>query len=123
MKKYVEIVKSRGNSYLVYDKDIYIVYYLVGYKIKDNMLRIPGKCLDKVKILLDKYNINYKIIKNDKIKEEKIYDRNYYNKYINMGIDKYNNYLNRKNLINIINNMDNDDFIKVSKYINYIIYK
>ena len=123
MKKYVEIVKSRGNSYLVYDKDVYIIYYLVGYKIKDNMLRIPGKCLDKVKILLDKYNINYKIIKNNNIKEEKTYDRNYYNKYINMGIDKYNNYLNRKSLINIINNMDNEDFIKISKYINYIIYK
>ena len=60
MRKYVKIVNSRGNSYLVYDRDVYIIYYLVGYKIKDNMLRIPGKCLDKIKILLDKNNINYK---------------------------------------------------------------
>ena len=123
MRNYVKLVKSKGNSYCVYDRDIYIVFYLVGYKIKNNMIRIPYKYLNKVKILLDKNNINYKIIKNDKIIEEKKYTKSNYNKYINIGIDYYNKYLEKENLIDIINNMDKDDFIKVSEYINYVIYK
>ena len=123
MNKCVNIIKNKGNSYNVYDNDIYIIYSLTGYKINNNTLRIPSKCINKVKSLLDINNINYKIIDNDNIIEEKTYDRNYYNKYTNMGIDKYNNYLNKIDLINKINNLDDEDIIKISKYINYIIYK
>ena len=123
MRNYVKLVKSKGNSYCVYDRDIYIVFYLVGYKIKNNMIRIPYKYLNKVKILLDKNNINYKIIKNDKIIEEKKYTKSNYNKYINIGIDYYNKYLEKENLIDIINNMDRENIIKMSEYINYVIYK
>ena len=117
MRRYVKILKSKSVFYSVYGNDAYVVYYFTGYKIINGRLSFPSSCLDKILILLKESNINYKVIDNYNIIDDYNYKINNYNKYLDMGLDKYNINNNKEIIIDKIRKLDYDSIIKISKYI------
>ena len=123
MKKYITLVKGSGIFYNVYGDDAYVISSITNYKITGGRLCFTNRNIDNIKMLLDKNKINYKIKDRYNIIEEKTYNRNNYNKYLNIGLDKYNKNIDKEILIDKIRKLDNDKIASISKYINYVIYK
>ena len=123
MKKYVTIVKGKGIFYNVYGDDAYVMSSIIKNKIKGDRLFFTDKSIEKIKKLLEKNKINYRIKDNYKTIEEKTFNRNGYNKHFKMGMEKYNKNIDKQILIDQIKKLDDEKITSISKYINYIIYK
>ena len=99
--KSVIIIKA-GNFYDCINDDAIIINKLFNYKIKElsKYIRVgfPKSCLNRVRIILTKYEINYITVDNNDIKYSK-FSRNNYSKYSS------NDYFIVKNKINSINDI------------------
>ena len=105
--KSIIIIKS-GNFYDCINDDAIIINKLFNYKIKDlsKYIRVgfPLTSLNRVRIILTKYEINYITVDNNDITYSK-FTRNNYSKYIN------NEYFTIKNKINNINDILNNNIL------------
>lgn len=71
-KNYVSLYKS-GKFYNVFGDDRLIVHYLVGYKFVEykQSVGFPESAFGKVKSILDKENMSYKVYDKDMLLESK----------------------------------------------------
>lgn len=71
-KNYVSLYKS-GKFYNVFGDDGLIVHYLVGYKFVEykQSVGFPESAFGKVKSILDKENMSYKVYDKDMLLESK----------------------------------------------------
>ena len=112
-------LRKSGTFYNVFDEDIYILYYLFGYSIKDNKCGFPISALDKVIDKLDELKINYNIVSDNISKNYKSANR--YNKYKELGIKKHKKDIYLNDIINKLQNINDDKFNIIYNYIkNYI---
>ena len=88
------------------------------YRVKNGRLGFPKEKIDKVKKILDDKSINYNI---DGV--SKTFNKNNYNKYYKLGIQTFNDEIERTNLLKSIKKLPYDKVLEISKYVNYIIYK
>ena len=81
--KSVLITGGTGKFYYVYNDDAFIINYLLGYKILPKLkLGFPDSALNKVIFHLQSFHISYKVIKSNKVIDEKNYKKiNNYSKY------------------------------------------
>ena len=108
--KSVIIIKA-GNFYDCINDDAIIINKLFNYKIKElsKYIRVgfPKSCLNRVRIILTKYEINYITVDNNDITYSK-FSRNNYSKYCS------NDYFIIKNKINNINDILSNNILNPS---------
>ncbi len=108
--KFVIIIKS-GNFYDCINDDAIIINKLFNYKIKElsKYIRVgfPLTSLNRVRIILTKYEINYITVDNNDITYSK-FTKNNYSKYSS------NDYFVIKNKINNINDILNNNILDPS---------
>ena len=107
-----------GKFYYSYSKDVYIISYIFGYKLKNieeniKVCAFPVFILNKIMAKLEENKINYIIIdrRNNYEVDEKS-DNGNLNKY-NLYLEKSKKYINKKNKIEeiynyLISNIEND---------------
>lgn len=122
-----------GTFYHCYNRDTYILSYLLGYKIKhleldDVECGFPINSISKVMARLEQNKISYVIIdRRNNYDEEKVQDYkdlNQYNKYY-IKSKHYINYKNRIERINkiLLNNIENKNLKDKLERIEAIIYE
>ena len=114
MKNNVEIFKN-GGFYSVYNNDIYIFYYLFGYKIIDNRVGFPLSAYDKVINKLEELKIDYENKSLDVCKKFK--KLNKYNYFLEKGKSKYSlNFRLNKTLL-YIEKLEEKEIDEIISYI------
>ena len=95
--KYIDyiIIIKYGNFYETFDKDALIINKLFDYKINKikNTFKVgfPISSINNVILKLNNYNINYVVIDNENIINNKVFDNNNYNDYsFNIDVIRYN---------------------------------
>ena len=105
------IIIKAGNFYDCINDDAIIIYKLFNYKIKElnKYIRVgfPKSCLNRVRKILTKYEINYITVDNNDVTYSK-FMRNNYSKYSS------NDYFIVKNKINNINDILNNNILNPS---------
>ena len=90
MKESINIIKTNGKFYNVYEIDAYIFNYLFKYKVIDNnKVGFPDSVYNKIINTLEDNTINYNVIFRDKdniIKDFK--NRNNYLKFKDRALEK-----------------------------------
>lgn len=112
-------IRKSGTFYQVFDDDSYILYYLFNYSIKNNKVGFPKSVLNKVINKLDDLKINYEVI-NENINNN-FKNLNKYNKYRELGFNKYNKDIHYSNLIDKIKNIDEEKLDKILETIEGIL--
>lgn len=81
---YIIIIKY-GNFYETFDKDALIINKLFDYKINKlkNTFKVgyPISSINNIISKLDNYSINYAVIDNENIVNNKVFDNNHYSDY------------------------------------------
>lgn len=108
-------IKHNGNFYNVFKNDIYIMYYLFSYNIKNGKCGFPKSSYNKVINTLEKRKINYEIIGENIEKDFK--KLNQYIKYKELGLKKYNKDIHFANLIGKIKILDEDKLSRILEII------
>ena len=104
-------IRKSGTFYQVFDEDSYIFYYLFNYKIKNNKVGFPKSVFNKVINILDDKKINYEVIGENINNNFK--NLNKYNKYKELGFNKYNHDIHYSNLIDKVKNINEDKLNKL----------
>ena len=55
-------IRKNGTFYNVFDKDMYILYFLLNYQIKNDKIGFPKSALNKVINILEENKISYEVI-------------------------------------------------------------
>ena len=113
-KNYVSLYKS-GKFYNVFGDDGLIVHYLVGYKFVEykQSVGFPESAFRKVKSILDKENMSYKVYDKDMLLESK---KGIDKKYKVILKEALKNYKLEQRLIRIrnkINDFSTDELEKI----------
>jgi len=114
----VKIVKS-GKFYQVSDDDTYILYYLLGYNIKNNKVGFPKSALNKVINTLESVNVSYDVLREDLKNNFKKLDK--YDKYRDLGFKKYNKEIHYQNIMDKIKKASNEKLEKILQSIEVIL--
>ena len=112
-------IRKSGTFYNIYDDDAYIIYYLFGYNIRDKRIGFPINSIDKVIKKLNEYKINYDIVCDNISKNFK--NANRYNKYKQLGLNKYNRDIYLNEIINTLQNVSEDKLKVIISYIDKVL--
>ena len=112
-------IRKSGTFYNVLDDDCYILYYLLGYDIKNYTVGFPKSALNKVINKLDECKINYLVIGENL--GNNFRNLNKYNKILKSGKEKYNKEINYQNIINKLYKVSEDKLDKILKTIEEIL--
>ena len=93
-------IKKSGTFYQVVDDDSYILYYLLGYNVKNMKVGFPKSALNKVINTLESVNVSYEVVHEDIKNNFKKLDK--YDKYRDLGFTKYNREIHYQNVIDKI---------------------
>lgn len=104
--------------YHVFDDDCYILYYLFDYKIINRKTGFPLNSLNKVINKLTDLSISYEVIEESKRDFKKL---NKYNKYLKLGISKYDKDNKYLSIYSKLDSLDDTDLDKILEYIDGII--
>ena len=94
------------------------MYYLFGYKIINRRVGFPLNSLNKVINKLTDLSISYEVIEEGKRDFKKL---NKYNKYLKLGISKYDKDNKYLSIYSKLDSLDDTDLDKILKYIDGII--
>lgn len=111
-------IRKHGWFYHVFDDDCYILYYLFDYKIINRKTGFPLSSLNKVINKLTDLSISYEVIEEGKRDFKKL---NKYNKYLKLGISKYDKDNKYLNIYSKLDSLDDADLDKILEYIDGII--
>ena len=111
-------IRKHGWFYHVFDDDCYILYYLFDYKIINRKTGFPLNSLNKVINKLTDLSISYEVIEEGKRDFKKL---NKYNKYLKLGISKYDKDNKYLSIYSKLDSLDDTDLDKILKYIDGII--
>lgn len=111
-------IRKHGGFYHVFDDDCYILYYLFGYKIINRRVGFPLSSLNKVINKLTDLSISYEVIEEGKRDFKKL---NKYNKYLKLGISKYDKDNKYLSIYSKLDSLDDTDLDKILDYIDGII--
>lgn len=89
----------------------------MNYKIVNGKVGFPTNSLGKVTSKLDGCKVNYIVIVNDIEEDKKVFSRNNYDKYYDIGIKSFNDNKNMEGIINKLLNLSDEDMNKVVEYI------
>ncbi len=113
-KTYISLYKS-GKFYNAFGDDGLILHSLIGYKFVEHKQSVgfPESAYNKVKSILDKENISYKVYNKESLVEEKKGISKKYNSALSNALKKYDT---EKRLIRIkekINSFSAEDLEKI----------
>ena len=111
-------IRKHGWFYQVFDDDCYILYYLFDYKIINRKTGFPLNSLNKVINKLTDLSISYEVIEEGKRDFKKL---NKYNKYLKLGISKYDKDNKYLSIYSKLDSLDDTDLDKILEYIDGII--
>lgn len=111
-------IRKHGWFYHVFDDDCYILYYLFDYKIINRKTGFPLNSLNKVINKLTDLSISYEVIEESKRDFKKL---NKYNKYLKLGISKYDKDNKYLSIYSKLDSLDDTDLDKILEYIDGII--
>ena len=111
-------IRKHGWFYHVFDDDCYILYYLFDYKIINRKTGFPLNSLNKVINKLTDLSISYEVIEEGKRDFKKL---NKYNKYLKLGINKYDKDNKYLSIYSKLDSLDDTDLDKILEYIDGII--
>lgn len=111
-------IRKHGGFYHVFDDDCYILYYLFCYKIINRRVGFPLNSLNKVINKLTDLSISYEVIEESKRDFKKL---NKYNKYLKLGISKYDKDNKYLSIYSKLDSLDDTDLDKILEYIDGII--
>ena len=111
-------IRKHGWFYHVFDDDCYILYYLFDYKIINRKTGFPLNYLNKVINKLTDLSISYEVIEEGKRDFKKL---NKYNKYLKLGISKYDKDNKYLSIYSKLDSLDDTDLDKILEYIDGII--
>ena len=111
-------IRKHGWFYHVFDDDCYILYYLFDYKIINRKTGFPLSSLNKVINKLTDLSISYEVIEEGKRDFKKL---NKYNKYLKLGISKYDKDNKYLSIYSKLDSLDDTDLDKILEYIDGII--
>ena len=111
-------IRKHGWFYHVFDDDCYILYYLFDYKIINRKTGFPLNSLNKVINKLTDLSISYEVIEECKRDFKKL---NKYNKYLKLGISKYDKDNKYLSIYSKLDSLDDTDLDKILEYIDGII--
>lgn len=111
-------IRKHGWFYYVFDDDCYILYYLFDYKIINRKTGFPLNSLNKVINKLTDLSISYEVIEESKRDFKKL---NKYNKYLKLGISKYDKDNKYLSIYSKLDSLDDTDLDKILEYIDGII--
>ena len=100
----------------------------MNYKIVNGKVGFPTNSLGKVTSKFDDCKVNYIVIVNDIEEDKKVFSRNNYDKYYDIGIKSFNDNKNMEGIINKLLNLSDEDMNKdrfnvinnVKDFINYM---
>lgn len=101
MKESINIIKTNGKFYNVYEIDAYIFNYLFKYKVIDNnKVGFPDSVYNKIINVLESNHINYNVIYKGRENIYKNYGKiNNYNKYKDIALNNMDT-INKIKLVN-----------------------
>lgn len=113
-KNYVSLYKS-GKFYNVFGDDGLIVHYLVGYKFVEykQSVGFPESTFGKVKSILDKENMSYKVYDKDMLLESKKGIDKKYKVILKEALKNYELEQRLTRIRNKINNFSTDELEKI----------
>ena len=111
-------IRKHGWFYHVFDDDCYILYYFFDYKIINRKTGFPLNSLNKVINKLTDLSISYEVIEEGKRDFKKL---NKYNKYLKLGISKYDKDNKYLSIYSKLDSLDDTDLDKILEYIDGII--
>ena len=113
-KNYVSLYKS-GKFYNVFGDDGLIVHYLVGYKFVEykQSVGFPESAFRKVKSILDKENMLYKVYDKDMLLESKKGIDKKYKVILKEALKNYELEQRLTRIRNKINNFSTDELEKI----------
>ena len=113
-KNYVSLYKS-GKFYNVFGDDGLIVHYLVGYKFVEykQSVGFPESTFGKVKSILDKENMSYKVYDKDMLLESKKGIDKKYKIILKEALKNYELEQRLTRIRNKINNFSTDELEKI----------
>lgn len=113
-KNYVSLYKS-GKFYNVFGDDGLIVHYLVGYKFVEykQSVGFPESAFGKVKSILDKENMSYKVYDKDMLLESKKGIDKKYKVVLKEALKNYELEQRLTRIRNKINNFSTDELEKI----------
>lgn len=113
-KNYVSLYKS-GKFYNVFGDDGLIVHYLVGYKFVEykQSVGFPESAFGKVKSILDKENMSYKVYDKDMLLESKKGIDKKYKIILKEALKNYELEQRLTRIRNKINNFSTDELEKI----------
>ena len=113
-KNYVSLYKS-GKFYNVFGDDGLIVHYLVGYKFVEykQSVGFPESAFGKVKSILDKENMLYKVYDKDMLLESKKGIDKKYKIILKEALKNYELEQRLTRIRNKINNFSTDELEKI----------
>ena len=112
-------IRKNGTFYTVFDDDMYIIYYLLNYNIKNDKIGFPKSALGKVTNLLEENEINYEVVGED-IKAN-FKNMNQYLKFVRLGKDKYNKSIYYENIREKVRNATPEKLDKILSTIESIL--
>ncbi len=111
-------IRKHGGFYHVFDDDCYILYYLFNYKIINRKTGFPLTSLNKVINKLTDLSINYEVVNESVMDFKKL---NKYDKYLKLGISKYDKDNKYLTIYNKLDSLDESDLDKILEYIDGLI--
>ena len=89
----------------------------MNYKIVNGKVGFPTNSLGKVTSKFDDCKVNYIVIVNDIEEDKKVFSRNNYDKYYDIGKKSFNNNKSMEGIINKLLNLSDEDMNKVVEFI------
>ena len=107
------IIRKNGGFMCVFGDDSYILYYLLGYKIKDDKVGFPNNAYNKVVNILENNHINYEFgeINIDYKK------KNNYDKFAKLGRKKFSLDYRVNDIISKLDKLNEKDIDKILTYV------
>ncbi len=112
-------IRKSGTFYSVFDDDCYILYFLLKYQINNNKVGFPKSALNKVINILEDNKINYEVVGEDN--KNNFRNLNKYQKYVELGKEKYNEDSHYKDLVERIKNISPEKLDRILKTIESIL--
>ena len=107
------VIRKNGGFMCVFGDDAYILYYLLGYKIKDDKVGFPNSAYNKVINILEDNHINYEFgeINIDYKK------KNNYDKFAKLGRKKFSLDYRVNDIISKLDKLNEKDIDKILSYV------
>ena len=112
-------IRKNGTFYNVFDKDMYILYFLLNYQIKNDKIGFPKSALNKVINILEENKISYEVIGENINNNFK--NLNKYNNYYQKGLKKHEKDIYYTDIIDKLNNLNEEKLNKILEFIEGIL--